>query len=70
MILIDLDQPHYVGWDCENLPGFLVYAGSSSDVRGTVVAGKMLYKDNDFLIADRERIISEAVEARRKLTGR
>ena len=70
MILIDLDQPHYVGWDCENLPGFLVYAGSSSDVRGTVVAGKMLYKDNDFMIADRDRIISEAGEARRKLTGR
>ena len=70
MILIDLDRPHYVGWDSENLPGFLVYAGSSSDVRGTVVAGKMLYKDGDFVFTDRERIITEATEARRKLTGR
>ena len=70
MILIDLDRPHYVGWDSENLPGFLVYAGSSSDVRGTVVAGKMLYKDGDFVFTDRESIITEATEARRKLTGR
>ena len=70
MILIDLDQPHYVGWDSENLPGFLVYSGSSSDVRGTVVAGKMLYKDGDFALTERAKVIAEAGEARRKLTGR
>lgn len=69
IILIDLDQPHYVGWDNENLPGFLVYAGSSSDVRATVVAGKMLYKNGSFTETDRDKVIAEAKSARRKLTG-
>ena len=52
MILIDLDQPHYVGWDREprliscNMRIF-------ANVKGTVVAGKMLYQDGDFAFADR-----------------
>lgn len=70
MILIDLDQPHYVGWDNENLPGFLVYAGSSSDVKATVVAGKMLYKNGSFTETDKDRIIAEAKAGRKKLIGR
>ena len=28
-MLVDLDKPHYVGWDLENLPGCIVYAGAS-----------------------------------------
>lgn len=70
MILIDLDQPHYVGWDNENLPGFLVYAGSSSDVKATVVAGKMLYKDGSFAEMDRDKVVAEAKTARKELIGR
>ncbi len=70
IILIDLDKPHYVGWDCNNLPGFLVYAGSSADVRATAVAGKIVYQDGEFPGIDRNRIIAEAAEARRKLTSR
>ena len=69
MILIDLDQPHYVGWDNDNLPGFLVYAGSSSDVKATVVAGRILYENGTFTEIDKDRVISEAKSARRKLTG-
>ena len=66
-ILIDLDMPHYTGWNCENLPGYLVYAGSSADIMTTVVAGKPLYHMGEFPGLDAERIIAEAAEARKKL---
>lgn len=69
MVLIDLDRAHYVGWNNENLPGFIVYAGSSSDVKATVVAGKMLYKNGAFTETDKERTVAEANAARRKLLG-
>lgn len=70
MVLIDLDKPHYVGWDLENLAGYLVYAGSSSDVKATVVAGKMLYKDGLFTGIDKDQVIAESKAARCKLIGR
>lgn len=49
VVLVDMDQPQYVGCDETNLPEFLVYAGSSRDVRATVVAGKPLYRNGRFL---------------------
>ena len=67
IIVVDLDRPQYVGCDETNLPEFLVYAGSSRDVRATVTAGKLLYKDGDFLTMDRERIIAQAKELRREI---
>lgn len=70
MTLIDLDQPHYVGWDEENLAAFIVYAGSSSDVKATVVAGETLYEQGDFKTIDRGRVMADAEEARRRLTGK
>ncbi|MBR4400634.1 MAG: amidohydrolase [Synergistes sp.] len=66
-MLIDLDMPHYAGWDLENLPGYLVYAGSSADIMTTVVAGSPLYHMGEFPGLDAERIIAEAAEARKKL---
>ena len=68
MMLVDLDRPHYTGWDTENLPGYLVYAGSSADVKATVVAGEMLYADGEFMTIDRESVAAEAVTARKILT--
>lgn len=69
MTLIDLDQPHYVGWNEENLAAFIVYAGSSRDVAATVVAGKTLYAKGEFKTIDKERVVAAAEEARRCLTG-
>ena len=42
MILIDLDQAHYVGWDLVTLPNFIVFAGSSKDITKPIVAGNIL----------------------------
>lgn len=68
-MLVDLDRPHYVGWDLENLPGCLVYAGSSADVAATVVAGETLYENGNFARLDKEKITAEANAARKRLTA-
>lgn len=68
-ILVDLDQPHYVGWDLENLAGCIVYAGSSADVKATVVAGQTLYENGAFTNLDKEKITAEANAARARLTA-
>jgi len=63
-VLVDLDQPHYVGADEENLVNYIVYAGSSADVKGTMVNGKWLYKDGIYPHLDREEILRKTREAR------
>ena len=68
-MLIDLDKPHYNGWTLENLAGCLVYAGSSADVKTTVVAGETLYHMGTFPKLDAEKIMKDAAEARRFLTA-
>lgn len=70
MVLIDLDQPQYIGWDEDNLAAFIVYAGSSSDVAATIVAGKTLYEKGAFNTLDRDEIVASAAKARRYLTGK
>lgn len=68
MTLIDLDQPHYVGWNEENLAAFIVYAGSSKDVAATVVDGETLYEKGEFKTIDRAKVMASAEKARRFLT--
>lgn len=68
-MLVDLDRPHYVGWDEENLPGYIVYAGSSADIRATAVAGEILYENGRFTKMDSEKIIADAAAARKRLTA-
>jgi 5-methylthioadenosine/S-adenosylhomocysteine deaminase len=65
--LVNISGPSYVGADATNLPEFLVYAGSSRDVRATIVSGKFLYRDGRFLTIDREEIIAKASEHRRQV---
>lgn len=69
MVLIDLDQPHYVGWNEENLAAFIVYAGSSKDVAATVVAGKTLYENGIFKTIDKGQVVAAAEKARDYLVG-
>lgn len=69
LVLIDLDSPHYIGWDLDNLPGYIVYAGSSADVLATVVGGEMLYNNGCFARLDIERTMAEGEIARKRLTG-
>jgi 5-methylthioadenosine/S-adenosylhomocysteine deaminase len=68
MVIVDMDNPRYVGADVSNVPEFVVYAGSSRDVRATVVAGRLLYKDGEFLTLDSDKIIAKAGKDRRALS--
>ena len=67
IVLVDLDSPHYVGVNESNLDCYIVYAGSSSDVEGTMVAGKWIYKNGEFPTVDSAKIIESAGQARIKL---
>lgn len=69
LVLIDLDQPRYEGWDRENIPGFLVYAGSSRDIIATMVAGSWVYRVGSFKDNEYEKVRSEISRCRRELTG-
>ena len=69
LILVDLDQPHYVGVDEENLINYIVYAGSSADITGTMVDGKWLYRDGAYLTLDKNEIVQKAREARKAITA-
>jgi len=68
LVLVDLDRPHYVGVNEENLSAYIVYAGSSADVRGTMVNGKWLYLDGGYPTLDRDEIVAKAREARKAIT--
>jgi 5-methylthioadenosine/S-adenosylhomocysteine deaminase len=69
LILVDLDQPHYVGVNEENLTSYIVYAGSSADIRGTMVNGKWLYRDGAYTTLDKNEILQKAREARKAITA-
>lgn len=64
LILINLDRPHYIGVNEENLAQYLVYAGSSADIAGTMVNGKWLYRNGDYPTLDKEEILDKARSAR------
>lgn len=66
-VMVDLDRPEYVGIDGDNAAHFFVYAGSASDVTGTMAAGKWLYRDGKFPGADAEEILAKAREMRDNL---
>lgn len=68
LVLVDLDKPHYIGANCDNLAAYIVYAGSSADVAGTMVNGKWLYRNGDFPTLDKVEILQRARAARKEIT--
>ena len=68
LVLVNLDKPHYIGVNTENLAAYIVYAGSSADVAGTMINGKWLYKNGEFPTLDREEILQKARDAREAIT--
>jgi 5-methylthioadenosine/S-adenosylhomocysteine deaminase len=61
LILLDFDKPHLT--PLHNAVSSLVYSARGSDVSLTMVRGKILYKDGEFLTIDRERVLYDAREA-------
>lgn len=57
LILVDIDKPHFAPWN--NPVSDLVYSAQGSDVKTTIVNGKLLMKDYEVLTMDVERIMAE-----------
>ncbi len=68
LVLVNLDKPHYIGVNEENLAAYIVYAGSSADVSGTMVNGRWLYRNGEYPTLDSEEIVQKAHEAREAIT--
>ncbi len=68
LVLVNLDKPHYIGVNDENLAAYIVYAGSSADVEGTMINGKWLYKNGQFPTLDKEEIVQKTIAARDAIT--
>ncbi len=68
LVLVNLDKPHYIGVNEENLAAYLVYAGSSADVEGTMINGRWLYKNGEYPTLDCEEIMQKTREAREAIT--
>ena len=61
LILIDFDRPHLT--PLYSAVSSLVYGARGSDVVLTMVRGKVLYQNGDFLTIDREKVLYEARKA-------
>lgn len=61
LILLDFDKPHLQ--PLHNVISSLVYSARGSDVCLTMVNGKILYRDGEFLTIDRDRVLREARKA-------
>ena len=68
LVLVNLDKPHYIGVNEENLAVYLVYAGSSADISGTMINGRWIYCNGDYPTLDAEEILAKARESRETIT--
>ena len=67
MIAIDLDRPHL--FPHLDTAGLAVYSAQAADVCMTMVDGRVLYENGEFLTLDRERILWDARCAVKRLYG-
>ena len=68
LLLVNLDQPHYNGWNEENLIPYLVYAGSSADVEATMVKGRWIWGSHGSSMKQ-EEILPQARRCRKELVA-
>ncbi len=67
LLLVDRSGPH---WQPAHNPlSAVVYAGRSADVRMTMVDGRMLYRDGEFLTLDAERIYHDVKQSVARVFG-
>ena len=65
IIAIDLDKPHL--FPNNDTVGLICYSAQGSDVCMTMVDGKILYENGEFLTMDREKVMFDAREAQKML---
>lgn len=65
LIVLDINQPNM--FPVHNLLNNIVYSASGSDIVLTMVDGKVLYKDGEYMTIDLEKTIFEANKATSKI---
>ena len=65
LTVIDLDRPNMQ--PINNITKNLVYSGSKDDVKMTVINGKILYENGEFMNIDKEEIYFNAQEVTNRL---
>ena len=68
IVAVDMDRPHlYPAF--EPLP-MLTYSAQASDVCMTMVDGRILYENGEYLTIDRDKALYDAKQAVKRLYGR
>ncbi len=67
IVVIDLKQPNMQ--PLHNIAKNIVYAGSKSNVKMTVIDGKILYEDGRFTTVDADEVYERANELAREICG-
>jgi 5-methylthioadenosine/S-adenosylhomocysteine deaminase len=73
LIMIDLTRPPMapvVLHPARNIAANLVYAETGADVRMTMVAGRVIYRDGVFTRIDEQQILNDAVAATQRFERR
>ena len=60
LILVDIAQPHMV--PCNDMESNLVYSAQGSDVRMTMVNGKVLYRDGEYTTLNPKLVLERAAK--------
>lgn len=68
VIILDLKKPHLT--PCFDVRSHLVYAAKGSDVRTTIVDGKVLMDDYRVIVLDEQKVMEEARKAAEDLVAR
>ncbi len=67
VVAVALDRPHLT--PCVDTAGLVAYSMQGSDVVMTMVDGRILYENGEYLTLDKEKILYEANAAARRLMG-
>lgn len=68
LIVVDMKKPHLT--PCFDVPSHLVYSAKGSDVRTTIVNGKVLMDDYKVLALDEQKVMEDAQKAAEELVAR
>ncbi|MFZ2498538.1 amidohydrolase family protein [Methanosarcina sp.] len=68
LIIVDMKKPHLT--PCFDVPSHLVYSARGSDVRTTIVNGKVLMDNYRVLVLDEQKVMENAQKAAEDLVAR
>ncbi len=67
--IIVMDYKPFTPFSNENIDGHMIFGMMGRSCRTTVINGKVLYKDREFVGIDEEKINAEVMEESKELWG-